>query len=67
MMGLTPSEGPVANTVKWAYDQSDDDLEIIHLRDWHDPEDENQKEHLKLYGEHCIMLTEGSRFAFHLM
>ena len=66
LMGLTPSEGPVANTMKWAYDQSDDDLEIIHLRDWHDPEDENQKEHLKLYGEHCIMLTEGSRFAFHL-
>lgn len=66
LMGLTPSEGPVANTMKWAYDQSDDDLEIIHLRDWHDPEDENQKEHLELYGEHCIMLTEGSRFAFHL-
>jgi protein-tyrosine phosphatase/nicotinamidase-related amidase len=66
LMGLTPSEGPVANTMKWAYDQSDDDLEIIHLRDWHDPEDENQKEHLDLYGEHCIMLTEGSRFAFHL-
>jgi len=66
LMGLTPSEGPVANTMKWAYDQSDEDLEIIHLRDWHDPEDENQKEHLELYGEHCIMLSEGSRFAFHL-
>ena len=66
LMGLIPSEGPVANTMKWAYNQSDDDLEIIHLRDWHDPEDENQKEHLELYGEHCIMMTEGSRFAFHL-
>jgi protein-tyrosine phosphatase/nicotinamidase-related amidase len=66
LMGLTPSEGPVANTMKWAYDQTDEDLEIIHLRDWHDPEDENQKEHLELYGEHCIMMTEGSRFAFHL-
>jgi protein-tyrosine phosphatase/nicotinamidase-related amidase len=66
LMGLTPSEGPVANTMKWAYDQTDEDLEIIHLRDWHDPEDENQKEHLKLYGEHCIMMSEGSRFAFHL-
>jgi protein-tyrosine phosphatase/nicotinamidase-related amidase len=66
LMGLSPSEGPVANTMKWAYDQSEEDLEIIHLRDWHDPEDENQKEHLELYGEHCVMLTEGSRFAFHL-
>ena len=66
LMGLIPSEGPVANTMKWAYDQSDDDLEIIHLRDWHDPEDDDQKEHLELYGEHCIMMTDGSRFAFHL-
>ena len=66
LMGLTPSEGPVANIMKWAYNQSDDDLEIIHLRDWHDPEDVDQKEHLELYGEHCIMMTEGSRFAFHL-
>jgi protein-tyrosine phosphatase/nicotinamidase-related amidase len=66
LMGLSPKEGPVSNTMKWAYSQSDDDLEIIHLRDWHDPEDENQKEHLELYGEHCIMMTEGSRFAFHL-
>lgn len=66
LMGLTPAEGPVANTMRWAYSQTDEDLEIIHLRDWHDPEDENQKEHLELYGDHCIMFSEGSRFAFHL-
>jgi protein-tyrosine phosphatase/nicotinamidase-related amidase len=66
LMGLTPKEGPVANTMRWAYQQSDEDLEIIHLRDWHDPEDENQKEHLELYGDHCIQYTDGSRFAFHL-
>jgi len=66
LMGLTPKEGPVANVMRWAYEQRDDDLEIIHLRDWHDPEDENQKEHLELYGDHCIQYTDGSRFAFHL-
>ncbi len=66
LMGLNPKEGPVTNTMKWAYSQSVDDLEIIHIREWHDPEDEIQKEHLNLYGEHCVMLTEGSRFAFHL-
>ncbi|MDT0552097.1 dual specificity protein phosphatase family protein [Urechidicola vernalis] len=66
LMGLTPKEGPVANTMRWAYEQSDEDLEIIHLRDWHDPEDKNQKEHLELYGDHCIQYTDGSRFAFHL-
>jgi protein-tyrosine phosphatase/nicotinamidase-related amidase len=66
LMGLDPKEGPVTNTMRWAYDQSDDDLEIIHLRDWHDPEDEDQKEHLELYGEHCVQYTDGSRFAFHL-
>lgn len=66
LMGLDPKEGPVTNTMRWAYDQSDEDLEIIHLRDWHDPEDEDQKEHLELYGEHCIQYTDGSRFAFQL-
>lgn len=66
LMGLNPSEGPVSNIMRWAYEQSDEDMEIIHLRDWHDPEDENQKEHLDLYGDHCIQYTDGSRFAFHL-
>jgi protein-tyrosine phosphatase/nicotinamidase-related amidase len=66
LMGLNPKEGPVSNIMKWAYEQSDEELEIIHLRDWHDPEDENQIEHLGLYGDHCIQYTDGSRFAFHL-
>ena len=66
LMGLNPSEGPVSNIMRWAYEQSDEDMEIIHLRDWHDPEDEDQKEHLDLYGDHCIQYTDGSRFAFHL-
>ena len=66
LMGLNPSEGPVSNIMRWAYAQSEEDMEIIHLRDWHDPEDEDQKEHLDLYGDHCIQYTDGSRFAFHL-
>ena len=66
LMGLNPKEGPVTNTMKWAYSQAVEDLEIIHIREWHDPDDEIQKDHLRLYGEHCVMLTEGSRFAFHL-
>ena len=66
LMGLNPSEGPVSNIMRWAYAQSDEDMEIIHLRDWHDPEDGDQKEHLDLYGDHCIQYTDGSRFAFHL-
>lgn len=66
LMGLNPKEGPVSNIMKWAYEQSDEELEIIHLRDWHDPEDENQSEHLELYGDHCIQYSDGSRFAFHL-
>jgi protein-tyrosine phosphatase/nicotinamidase-related amidase len=66
LMGLNPAEGPVANTIRWAYAQSEEDLEIIHIRDWHDREDTSQQGHLEVFGEHCIMLTEGSRFAFHL-
>jgi protein-tyrosine phosphatase/nicotinamidase-related amidase len=66
LMGLNPKEGPVTNIMKWAYSQSEEELEIIHIREWHDPDDEIQKDHLRLYGEHCVMLSEGSRFAFHL-
>lgn len=66
LMGENPEDGPVNNIMKWAYNQPMEDMEIIHIRDWHDPEDPAQKEHLKIYGEHCIKMSHGSRFAFKL-
>ncbi len=66
LMGLNPSQGPVNYMMKWAYDQPDDELEIIHLRDWHDADDSDQKTHLETIGPHCIAGSEGSKFAFYL-
>ena len=64
LMGEKPEEGPVALVMKWAYGQSADALAIIHIRDWHDPEDAFQKEHLRQFGSHCIGGSEGAEFAF---
>ena len=66
LMGLNPAEGPVNYMMKWAYDQPDEELEIIHLRDWHDADDPDQKTHLETIGMHCIAGSEGSKFAFYL-
>ena len=66
LMGLNPAEGPVNYMMKWAYDQPDEELEIIHLRDWHDADDPDQKTHLETIGTHCIAGSEGSKFAFYL-
>ncbi|MCK6624039.1 MAG: phosphotransferase [Anaerolineae bacterium] len=64
LLGENPAEGPVALTMQWAYQQPASDLAIIHIRDWHDPADPFQAEHLRQFGPHCLMETEGARFAF---
>jgi nicotinamidase-related amidase len=64
LMGSVPTEGPVALTMQWAYQQPADDLTIIHIRDWHDPNDPFQAEHLLQFGPHCLIGTAGADFAF---
>jgi nicotinamidase-related amidase len=64
LMGETPDEGPVTRAMKWACAQSPEKLAIIHIRDWHDPRDPKQAEHLRQFGNHCLRDTEGARFAF---
>ncbi len=64
LMGDIPHEGPVALTMQWAYQQPADDLSIIHIRDWHDPHDPFQAEHLRQFGPHCLLDSEGADFAF---
>ncbi|MBR30536.1 MAG: isochorismatase [Spirochaetaceae bacterium] len=50
--------------IDWAYQFSADDLEIIHIRDWHNPEDPAQAGHLKQFGSHCVQNTPGAEFVF---
>jgi len=64
LMGENPEDGLVELTMQWAYRQPEDKLTIIHIRDWHDPADPFQKEHLHQFGNHCLAGSEGAQFAF---
>lgn len=64
LMGENPMEGPIALTMQWAYQQPDEKLTIIHIRDWHDPADTFQFEHFHQFGEHCVADSPGAEFAF---
>lgn len=64
LLGEYPEAGPLHLTMKWAYQQSSSDLKIINIRDWHNPDDEFQRDHLRQFGSHCIANTEGAEFAF---
>ncbi len=64
LMGPDPAHGPVAATMRWALRQPDDELAMIHIRDWHDPNDPGQASHLELFGEHCLHDTAGARLVF---
>ena len=64
LMGDNPQDGLVALTMEWAYRQPLEALTIIHIRDWHDPDDPFQKEHLRQFGNHCLEGSEGAQFAF---
>lgn len=64
LMGETPAEGPVARVMRWAYQQPDARLKLIHIRDWHDASDPEQKRHFEQFGEHCVKDTPGAAFVF---
>ncbi len=56
--------GPVYSLIEWAYQTPKSDLEIIHIRDWHDANDKKQADHLAQFGSHCIANTKGAEFVF---
>ncbi|HMW61191.1 MAG TPA: isochorismatase, partial [Leptospiraceae bacterium] len=64
LLGERMEEGPVRSMLHWAYERSPEELAIIHIRDWHNPSDPAQKDHLKQFGPHCVQDTEGARFVF---
>ncbi|MBL8021705.1 MAG: isochorismatase family protein [Leptospirales bacterium] len=64
LLGERMEEGPVRSLLDWAYGLSSDKLGIIHIRDWHNPDDPAQQEHLAQFSPHCLMNTEGARFVF---
>ncbi|MFO7561194.1 MAG: dual specificity protein phosphatase family protein [Enhygromyxa sp.] len=64
LLGVNPSEGPVERMMQWAYAQPDELVRVVHIRDWHDPDQVDQRSHLALFGQHCIRGSAGARFVF---
>ena len=60
LLGVDPSQGPVAQLMAWARAQQVDRLSIFHVRDWHDPADPRQSDHLAAFGTHCVKNTPGA-------
>jgi protein-tyrosine phosphatase/nicotinamidase-related amidase len=60
LMGRDPHYGPVAQVMRWARRQPQDRLAVLHIRDWHDDGDPLQREHIDMFGAHCIAGTPGA-------
>ena len=66
LMGHDTQAGSVAQLMHWAREQSTEKLHIIHIRDWHDANDAQQKEHLAMFGAHCLRGTDGAKLVLGL-
>ncbi len=65
LMGERVEDGPVNTVMQWAYDAVPAErLQIVHIRDWHDPDDQGQAAHLRQFGPHCLRNTPGADFVF---
>ncbi len=64
LLGEKIEEGPLNTVMDWAYSTKEEILKIIHIRDWHDEKDAEQKDHLEQFGVHCVKDSEGARFVF---
>lgn len=61
MLGPEPPAGPMAQLIGWARSLAPDAIDLIHIRDWHDPGDPAQREHLQRFGAHCLQGSSGAR------
>jgi len=61
LLGPEPSAGPLAQLIDWARSLAPDAIDLIHIRDWHDPNDPAQREHLQRFGAHCLQGSSGAR------
>jgi protein-tyrosine phosphatase/nicotinamidase-related amidase/aminoglycoside phosphotransferase (APT) family kinase protein len=61
LLGPEPSAGPLAQLIDWARGLAPDAIDLIHIRDWHDPGDPAQREHLERFGPHCLQGSAGAQ------
>jgi len=50
--------------MKWTNSIDEEQINVIHIRDWHDPSENSQASHLKEFGKHCIRNSKGADFVF---
>ena len=44
LLGTEPAAGPLAQLIQWAHGLPADANDLVHIRDWHDPDDPAQRE-----------------------
>ena len=66
LLGPEPAAGPLAQLIEWARGLPSDAIDLVHIRDWHDPDDPAQREHLARFGPHCIKDTIGARLVLEM-
>lgn len=64
LLGQEIGEGPTVRFMNWAQSLDKAQLQILHIRDWHDAKDAQQRSHLQQFGSHCIAGTTGAEFIF---
>jgi len=60
IVGADPARGPLVRTLTAC--AAAEHVRIVHIRDWHDPDDPRQQAELDFFGPHCIMGTPGAQF-----
>ncbi len=66
LLGREPEVGPVAQLIRWVRERDPAEIQLIHIRDWHDADDPRQRDHLDRFGDHCLRGTEGARLVLDL-
>jgi protein-tyrosine phosphatase/nicotinamidase-related amidase len=66
LLGQDPAHGPLAQLMAFARSPAAGALEVVHIRDWHDPTDATQTAHLSQFGAHCVANTPGAQLVLDL-
>jgi hypothetical protein len=64
LLGMDWKNGPLMKFLESCYMESEKDMGIIHVRDWHSLADPSQKHELSIYGPHCMENTWGAEFVW---
>ncbi|WP_437185385.1 isochorismatase family protein [Planctomicrobium sp. SH668] len=60
IVGEDPATGPLVTALSAC--AATEQMRIVHIRDWHDPDDPKQQPELEFFGPHCIVGTHGAQF-----